>query len=66
MTGPRAKMWKTYALHGFTVMVVQQWHDPFGTPMVRIADARDEGRAEGMPEAVFLSQAVPVAVPNGE
>src|SRR5216684_5587682 len=48
MTGPRAKMWKTYALHGFTVMVVQQWNDPFGTPMVRIADARDEGRAEGM------------------
>jgi hypothetical protein len=66
MMGQRAKMWKTYVLHGFTVMVVQQWNDPFGTPMVRIADARDEGRAEGMPEAVFLSQAVPVTVANGE
>jgi len=66
MTGPRAKMWKTYALHGFTVMVVQQWTDPFGTPMVRIADTSDEGRAEGMPEGVFLSQAVPVTIPNGE
>ena len=60
MTGPRAKMWKTYLLHGFTVMVIQQWNDPFGTPMVRIAEAGDEERAEGMPEADFLSQAVPV------
>jgi hypothetical protein len=66
MTGPRAKMWQTYTLHGFTVMVVQRWDDPFGTPMVRIADAEDEERGEGMPEAVFLARAVPGAIPNGE
>jgi hypothetical protein len=34
--------------------------------MVRIADAGDEERAEGMPEAVFLARAVPVALPNSE
>jgi hypothetical protein len=66
MTGPRAKMWKTYLFHGFTVMVIQQWNDPFGTPMVRIAEAGDAERAEGMPEADFLSQAVPVTVPEAE
>ena len=60
MTGPRAEMWKTSLFRGFTVMVVQQWDDPFGKPMVRIAETANEERAEGMPEAVFLSQAVPV------
>jgi hypothetical protein len=59
-------MWKTYTLHGFTVMVVQRWNDPFGQPMVRVAATGDEERAEGMPEAVFLSQAVPVTIPTGE
>lgn len=57
---PQAEMWKTYAFQGFTVMVIQRWNDPFGTPMVRIADTGDEGRAEGLPEAVFLSQAKPM------
>jgi hypothetical protein len=66
MTGPRAKMWQTYTLHGFTVMVIQRWDDPFGTPMVRIADAGDEERGEGMSEAAFLAHAVPVAIPKGE
>ena len=47
-------------------MVVQQWNDPFGTAMVRVVDTGDEERAEGMPEAVFLAQAVPLAIPNGE
>jgi hypothetical protein len=66
MTGPRAEMWKTYVFHGLTVMVVQQWNDPFGTPMVRIAETGGEERAEGMPEAVFLSQAAPVTIPKAE
>ncbi len=66
MMDPRAKMWKTYAFSGVTVMVVQQWNDPFGTAMVRVVDTGDEERAEGMPEAVFLAQAVPLAIPNGE
>ena len=66
MTGSRAEMWKTYMLHGFPVMVVQQWDDPFGTPMVRVVDTSDEQRAEGMAEAVFLSQAVPAAIPTSE
>ncbi len=65
MTGPRAEMWKTYLFRGFTVMVVQQWNDPFGRPMVRV-EAGDEERGEGMPEAVFLSQAVPVTIPKAE
>jgi hypothetical protein len=60
MTGGRAEMWGTYEFGGFTVMVVQQWNDPFGVPMVRVADTRDEQRAEGMPESAFLSRAVPV------
>jgi hypothetical protein len=59
--GVRAKMWQAYAFRGFTVRVIQQWDDPFGMAMVRIADIRDDERAEGMPEAVFLSQAIPVA-----
>jgi hypothetical protein len=66
MAGLRAEMWKTYQFNGFAVMVIQQWNDPFGTPMVRIAAASDEERAEGMPEAIFLSQAVPVAIPKAE
>ena len=57
MTGQCAEMWRTYAFRGFTVIVIQRWDDPFGKPMVRIADTRDEERAEGMPEAVFLAQA---------
>jgi hypothetical protein len=47
-------------------MVIQRWDDPFGTPMVRIADAGDEERGEGMSEAAFLAHAVPVANPKGE
>jgi len=66
MTSPSAKMWQTYTLHGFTVMVIQRWDDPFGTPMVRIADAGDEERGEGMSEAAFLAHAVPVAIPKSE
>jgi hypothetical protein len=66
MIGPHAKMWETYMLHGFPVMVVQQWNDPFGTPMVRVVDTGDEQRAEGMSEAIFLSQAVPAAIPKDE
>ena len=61
MTTLRAEMWKTYEFRGFTVMVIQQWHDPFGKPMVRVAmTGTDEEKAEGMPEFVFLTEAVPV------
>ncbi|QPF92372.1 hypothetical protein [Bradyrhizobium commune] len=56
----QAEMWKSYAFQGFTVVVIQRWNDPFGMPMVRIADVGDEDRAEGMPEAVFLAQASPL------
>jgi hypothetical protein len=59
--GVRAKMWQAYAFRGFTVRVIQQWDDPFGISMVRVADIDDDERAEGMLEAVFLSQATPVA-----
>lgn len=60
MTAPRAKMWETYSFHGYSVMVIQQWNDPFGEPMVRIAETSDEELAEGMSEAAFLADAVPV------
>jgi len=55
-TPPRAQMWATYDFRGFRVMVIQQWQDPFGRPMVRI-QTLDETMAEGMPEELFLKDA---------
>lgn len=62
----RAEMWKTYEFRGFTVLVIQQWNDPFGKPMVRIALTGIDGeKAEGMLEATFMAEAVLVPVmPN--
>ncbi len=58
----RAEMWRLYAFRGYKVRVVQQWRDPFGVSHVRIETADDDGAmAEGMPEAVFMKDASPLA-----
>lgn len=54
-----AEMWKLYEFRGHRVRVVQQWRDPFGVGHVRIETADDDGAmAEGMPENVFMQEAV--------
>jgi hypothetical protein len=58
MTAP-AEMWQLYEFRGHRVRVVQQWRDPFGVAHVRIETVADEGAiAEGMPEDVFMKDAV--------
>jgi hypothetical protein len=57
----QAEMWQLYEFRGYRVRVIQQWRDPFGVSHVRIETAADEGAiAEGMPEAMFLQDAVRV------
>jgi hypothetical protein len=61
MTLKRAEIWKKYMFKGEEVMVVQQWRDPFGRPMLRIESTKpDDDRGDGMLEAFFLSAAYPV------
>ena len=61
MTIERAEMWKTYVFHGQAVVVVQQWHDPFGRPMLRIESTDpDDDRGDGISEEQFLSSARPI------
>lgn len=61
MTG-QAEMWQLYAFRGYKVRVIQQWRDPFGVSHVRIETVDDGGAiAEGMPEAVFMQDAAPIA-----
>jgi hypothetical protein len=52
-------MWQTYCYKGHEVVVIQQWQDPFGKPMVRIASTApgEEDAEAGMPEEVFLAEA---------
>jgi hypothetical protein len=50
-------MWQRYRYRGHEVVVIQQWSDPFGTPMVRIADADDDAAATGLTEAAFMTEA---------
>lgn len=57
-------MWGTYRFRGHRVQVIQQWRDPFGQRMVRIAvmdTAPDAPLEDGMTEAAFLGEAVPEA-----
>ncbi len=52
------RMWQVHDWQGAEVTVIQQWHDPFGTAMVRIGIARGgEVAAMGLPEAEFLRDA---------
>ncbi len=61
MTAPA--MWQRYTWRGHEVVVIQQWADPFGRRMIRIASIKPEkeGAAAGMPEAEFMAEAQPVA-----
>lgn len=60
MTG--AVMWGRYIYRGHEVTVIQQWADPFGRRMVRIASAGpgEEEAAAGMTEEAFMAEARPV------
>lgn len=52
------RMWQVYLYQGVEVTVIQQWVDPFGTPMLRFGMMRDgEVMAAGMDEAGFLASA---------
>lgn len=59
MTPHATRMWATHTWQGHQVTIVQQWHDPYGRPMVRIQLATDEDQATGLPETEFLQQAQP-------
>ena len=71
MTGGRpssAEMWGHYVFRGHEVVVIQQWADPFGRRMVRIASAGpgEEDAAAGMAEETFLAEAQPAAPTRSE
>lgn len=53
-----AEMWHLYEFRGHRVRVIQQWRDPFGVIHVRIEADDDAAMAEGMPEAMFMRDAV--------
>ena len=54
-------MWGTYVFQGHSVMVTQQWSDPFGRRMVRIqVTGAGPEQAIGLPEAEFLGAATEV------
>jgi hypothetical protein len=57
-------MWGTYRFQGHTVVVTQQWQDPFGRAMIRI-ETTGPGPEQGIGvvEADFLREAVPVPGP---
>ncbi len=55
MTG--VQLWQRYAWRGHEVVVIQQWSDPFGRPMLRVADPDDEEVAAGLPVDEFLAEA---------
>ncbi|EJN05847.1 hypothetical protein [Phyllobacterium sp. YR531] len=55
----KSAMWQTYQYQGHEVVIIQQWQDPFGKSMVRIAANLDGGLiADGMLEEKFLSEAI--------
>lgn len=65
---PSIQMWGVYNYQGHPVTVVQQWDDPFGRRMVRVqVVGLDETFADGLLEADFMGDAVPLsaAAPDG-
>lgn len=57
MTGP-VSIGRVYRVMQRRVVVIQQWLDPFGRPMVRFRSADDGPEAEdGLSEAAFLALA---------
>lgn len=63
----KTAMWQVYRFGDHQVVIIQQWFDPFGRPMIRIA-AHLDGHliAEGMPEEKFLAEAIFVASRSAE
>ena len=59
MTASQTVMWQRFEWRGHQVMVIQEWTDPFGRPMLRFADPDDEAMAAGMPADEFLAEATP-------
>lgn len=58
MIAHRTQMWELYDYCDFQVRVVQQWHNPYGAPMIRIETVdRPDPIADGMTEADFLTNA---------
>ncbi len=56
-----AEMWGTYVFQGHSVMVIQQWLNPFGRRMVRVqTTGPGPEQAIGLLEAEFLSAALEV------
>lgn len=56
-----ALMWQRFTWRGHVVVVIQQWIDPFGCPMLRFADPDDEDMAAGMSVQQFLAEATPLS-----
>lgn len=53
-------MWQRFMWRGQEVVVIQQWTDPFGSAMLRVADPADEAVAAGMSVDAFLAEALPL------
>ena len=60
MSQDASQMWKSFSYKGFQVRVIQQWEDPFGKKMMRIAAIDDPERATGISEAELLSEGTPL------
>ena len=58
------RMWQHFTWRGHHVVVIQQWTDPFGRPMLRFADPDDEAMAAGMSVEQFVAEATPSAGPS--
>ena len=56
----KVAMWQRFTWRGHRVEVIQQWVDPFGRPMLRVADPEDEDSAMGLPRDEFLAEATPL------
>ena len=52
-------LWQRFTWRGHEVVVIQQWTDPFGRPMLRFADPNDEDMATSIPVDEFLTEATP-------
>ena len=58
MTAP--VLWQRFTWRGRCVMVIQQWADPYGRPMLRFSDPDDGEMALGMPVDDFMVEATPL------
>ncbi len=64
MQPARTELGRSYLYAGRQVVVIQQWRDPYGTPMIRVRTTDDEPVGEeGLAEHVFLRGAAPLDLP---